>query len=164
VDLGMTAAFLVVSIAVLFQARAWPFRTSLFPLAAGSVLCGMALLKLALALAPARRLRAFEPRGLVEGDEVEEAEPIDIFATASHAQWVSALGWMGAFFAMLWLLGALVTVPLFALIYLISSRESPVLAGTYALASWLFVYGLFDRVLHTPLPVGALLTALGNLS
>ena len=65
---------------------------------------------------------------------------------------------------MLWLLGALVTVPLFALVYLLAaSRESPVLAGTYALASWVFVYGLFDRVLHIPLPAGILLTALGNI-
>ena len=101
----------------------------------------------------------------MDEEAAEEAELIDVFATASRAQWVSALGWMAAFFVMLWLLGALVTVPLFALVYLLAaSRESPVLAGSYALASWLFVYGLFDRVLHMPLPAGALLTALGNMS
>jgi putative tricarboxylic transport membrane protein len=157
-DLVITIAFLIVASAVLLQARAWPFRTSLFPLAAGSVLFGMALLKVALAFAPARRRVASKPLGLVEEANVEEAESIDVFATASHAQWVSALGWLSAFFAMLWLLGALITVPLFAMLYLLAaSRESPVLAGSYALASWLFVYGLFDRVLHTPLPAGALL-------
>jgi hypothetical protein len=60
---------------------------------------------------------------------------------------------------MLWLLGALVTVPLFALVYLlVASRESAVLAGSYALVSWAFVYGLFDRLLHIPLPRGVLLT------
>ena len=158
VDVAITVAFLIVAVAVLLQARTWPFRTSLFPLAAGSVLFGMALLKLALD-APARGLVAIKRQGLVEEEEAEVAELIDVFATASRAQWVSALGWMGAFFAMLWLLGALVTVPLFALLYLLAaSRESPVLAGSYALASWLFVYGLFDRVLHTPLPAGALLS------
>ena len=94
----------------------------------------MALLKLALAFAPARRRIAIKPLGLVEEDSAEEAELIDVFATASRAQWVSALSWMGAFFAMLWLLGALVTVPLFAMLYLLAaSRESPVLAGSYAL-------------------------------
>ncbi len=56
---------------------------------------------------------------------------------------------------MFWLLGALVTVPLFAVVYLLAvSRQSPVLAGSYALVSWMFVYGLFDRVLHIPLPAG----------
>lgn len=165
VDLAITVAFLIVAAAVLLQARAWPFRTSLFPLAAGSVLFGMALLKLALALAPERRVMATKRQGLLEEEEAAEAELIDVFATASRAQWLSALSWMGAFFAMLWLLGALVTVPLFALVYLLAaSRESPWLAGSYALASWLFVYGLFDQVLHTPLPSGVLLTALGNMS
>lgn len=162
VDVAMTVAFLIVAVGVLLQARAWPFRTSLFPLAAGSVLFAMALLKLALAFAPTRRLVAIKPQGLVEEGEVEEAELIDVFATASHARWLSSISWMGTFFVMLWVLGALVTVPLFALIYLLAaSRESPLLAGSYALASWLFVYGLFDRVLHTPLPAGVLLTAFG---
>ncbi len=64
----------------------------------------------------------------------------------------------------MWLLGALVAVPLFALAYLLAvARQSPVLAGSYALVSWTFVYGLFDRVLHIPLPAGALLTSLGGM-
>jgi TctA family transporter len=96
-DLVITMAFLIVAAAVLLQARAWPFRTSLFPLAAGSVLFGMALLKVALAFAPARRRVAGKPLGPVEEESVEEAESIDVFATASHAQWVSALSWLSAF-------------------------------------------------------------------
>ena len=73
--------------------------------------------------------------------------------TASRAQWLTALGWMSAFFLMLWLLGALVTVPLFTLVYLLAaSRESPLLAGLCAFAAWAFVYGLFDRLLRIPLP------------
>jgi len=81
----------------------------------------------------------------------------DVFATASRAEWVAAVGWMAAFFLMFWLLGALVTVPLFAVMYLLAvARQSLVLAGSYALVSWMFVYGLFDRVLHVPLPAGVL--------
>jgi hypothetical protein len=73
--------------------------------------------------------------------------------TASRTEWLTSLGWMAAFFVMLWLLGALVTVPLFTLVYLLTaSRESPLLAGACALASWAFVYGLFDRLLRIPLP------------
>jgi hypothetical protein len=88
----------------------------------------------------------------------------EVFATASRGEWTAAGSWMAGFFLMLWLLGALVTVPLFAVAYLLTvSRRSPVLAGTYALVSWIFVYGLFDRVLHIPLPAGALLTRLGGM-
>jgi hypothetical protein len=71
---------------------------------------------------------------------------------------------MAAFFVMFWLLGALVTVPLFALVYLVLvSRQSAVAAGTYAVVSWAFVYGLFIQLLHIPLPAGLLLTSLGVL-
>jgi hypothetical protein len=60
---------------------------------------------------------------------------------------------MAAFFVSLWVLGTLITVPLFAVVYLmVAARSSPVLAGVYALASWAFVYGLFGRVLRLPLP------------
>jgi hypothetical protein len=60
---------------------------------------------------------------------------------------------MASFFVALWLLGALITVPLFAIVYLlVVPRSSPVLAGVYALASWAFVYGLFGRLLRLPLP------------
>jgi hypothetical protein len=62
------------------------------------------------------------------------------------------------------LLGALVTVPLFALVYLVLvSRQSAVAAGAYAVVSWAFVYGLFVQVLHIPLPAGVVLTNLGVL-
>ncbi|MSO82707.1 MAG: hypothetical protein EXQ53_05375 [Acidobacteria bacterium] len=97
------------------------------------------------------------PRSGPVEHEAEHADLPDVFATASRAEWISAVGWMATFFLMLWLLGALVTVPLFALAYLLAvSRQSPVLAGGYALVSWAFIYGLFDRVLHIPLPAGAL--------
>jgi hypothetical protein len=77
----------------------------------------------------------------------------DVFATATRGEWLSAIGWMAAFFLMLWLAGALIAVPLFAIVYLLAvSRSSPVLATVYALASWAFVYGLFGRLLRLPLP------------
>jgi hypothetical protein len=39
---------------------------------------------------------------------------------------------------------------------LVASRETLVVAIGYACVCWVFVYGLFDRVLHIPLPRGAL--------
>ena len=90
-------------------------------------------------------------------DALEVGDLPDVFATASRAEWLTALAWMATFFLLLWLVGALVAVPLFAVAYLLAAaRGSLVLAGTYALASWLFIYGLFDRALRVPLPTGAL--------
>ena len=148
-DLPITIGFLAVGAWVVLQARAWPFRTAVFPLATGALLAGLALLKIGLLTAPPK---VHAQAGPSYGEDIP-----DVFATASPGEWLSAIGWMAAFFLMLWLLGALVTVPLFAAAYLLAvSRQSPVLAGSYALVSWAFVYGLFDRVLHIPLPAGAL--------
>jgi hypothetical protein len=162
-DFAITVGFLVVAVVVLLQARGWPFRAGLFPLVTSSVLLGLVLLKLLLDFATPRRQASAVPRqGLLEDDKAAEAELIDVFTTASRAEWLSALGWMAAFFVMLWLLGALVTVPLFALVYLlVVSGESLVLAASCAFVCWVFIYGLFDRLLHIPLPPGALLTSLG---
>ena len=163
VDIAITAGFLAVGVVVLLQARGWPFRAGLFPLAASSLLLGLALLKLVLDVAiPGHPATTILRQGSAEEEKAAETDLIDVFFTASRADWLSALGWMAAFFVMLWLLGSLVAVPLFALIYLLLvSRESMLLAGSYALVSWAFVYWLFDRLLHVPLPSGALLTRLG---
>jgi TctA family transporter len=162
-DVLITLFLFALAVVVVIQARAWPFRTGVFPLAAGSLLCGLCLLQLLLtAFGRSRQPAAARP---VHEDAAQAAdiEPVDVFATASRKEWLAAVAWMAAFFTMLWLLGALVTVPLFALLYLrVASRETAGVASAYALAAWLFVYGLFDRLLHLPLPSGALF-ALGGI-
>ena len=150
-DRAITLGFLALAGVVLMDARAWPFRSGVFPLITGGVLCAASVLNLVIggkvATTPVE----------AEGEEVP-----DVLATASRAEWISSVSWMAAFFLMLWLLGALVTVPVFTIAYLLAaSRETPLMAGVYALASWAFVYGLFDRLLHLPLPAGVLLTSLG---
>ena len=145
---------------MLYQASAWPFRTAVFPLLTGAVLVSLSFASFV------GRVPRLVRRSLGEGgsgpadlDDVPE-----VFTTASGAEWRSAIGWMAAFFVMFWLLGALVTVPLFAVVYLaVVSRQSAVAAGTYAVVSWAFVYGLFVQLLHIPLPPGVLLTSLGEL-
>jgi TctA family transporter len=154
-DAAIAGLFLVIALVVILQARGWPFRTAVFPLATGWVLLGMSALKLGFAFR--------SPQAAADPPAVDDAA--GMLAHASGADWRSALGWMAVFFAMLWLAGALITVPLFALAYLtFVPRRSLALAGTYALASWAFVYGLFDRLLHIPLPPGLLLTAIGGLT
>jgi hypothetical protein len=155
-DIPITVGLLVMGAIVLLDARGWPFRTAVFPLATGLILVVLSAVKLVSHLVRTRsqvgrvRRRQAEaaPSGPGDIDEIP-----DVFATASRRDWLSALGWMAAFFVALWLLGALITVPLFALVYLLAvPRSSPLLAGVYALASWAFVYGLFGRLLRLPLP------------
>ena len=173
-DLPITIGFLVVGGAVVFEARGWPFRTAIFPLTTGAILLGLSLIKLAAAARTftvretacetVRETAASEadrpggpPKLYAEAEgpprTMTEIDIPDVFATATRREWLSAIGWMAAFFLTFWLLGALIAVPLFALVYLLAvPRSSPVLAGVYALASWAFVYGLFGRLLRLPLP------------
>ena len=156
-DIPITLGFLAAGGWVVIQALAWPFRTSVFPLATGSLLVALALVKLGTSVGQVR------PSAPV-ADQGAPTDLPEVFAGATRGEWTAAVGWMAGFFLMLWLLGALVSVPLFAIAYLLAvARRSPVLAGSYALLSWVFVYGLFDRVLHIPLPAGALLTRLGGV-
>jgi hypothetical protein len=168
-DIGLTAGFLLIAILVVVEARTWAFRAALFPLLTGSALLVLAALKLTLDIvgaarndAAARAAAAPHHKTLEEQDETDEPELEDVLLTATAAQWGTAIGWSATFFLMLWVLGALLTVPLFAILYLlVASRESILVALIYAAAAWFFVYALFVRVLHIPLPQGVLLTALG---
>jgi len=166
-DLPITLGFLMLAAWVLYQASAWPFRTAVFPLATGGLLLLFSAGQLMTHVGRTLRVRRASLTGsphrhddhadLKGPPHMQEDVVPDVFATASRAEWVSAFAWMAAFFLLLWLVGALVAVPLFALVYLLTAAGgSLVLAGTYALASWLFIYGLFDRALRVPLPQGAL--------
>lgn len=69
----------------------------------------------------------------------------------------SAIVWGSGFFASLWALGLAVTIPLFALVYLrLAAGEAWPKAAAYAFGAWLFVEILFVRLLHVPLPGGAI--------
>ncbi len=152
-DLVITAGFLALAIFVLLQARGWPVRAGLFPMMTGSALLVLSILKIVLDLArPAAPAVVARP-AIVEEEEEAEAELVDVFATATAAEWRSSLAWMAAFFLALWLLGALIAVPLYAVVYLlVASRERVLVAGTYGFVCWLFIYAVFDRLLHVPLP------------
>jgi hypothetical protein len=160
-DVPVVIGCLIVAVWVLYQAAGWPFRTAVFPFATGAILLGLSLTKLGAHMYVGRVPRADHEqsgRGPAEPPELDElADPPDVFATASRAEWLSALAWMAAFFLLLWLLGALVAVPLFAAAYLLTvARRGSIVAGVYACVCWLFIYGLFARALHVPLPAGVL--------
>jgi hypothetical protein len=162
-DFVITVGFLLLFVWVIYEARSFPYRAALFPVLTASVMVALVVLKL---VQDFRRRPAPTPVApgpqIIEEDVAAEAELEDIFETAPRSVWLGALAWLAAFFVLLWVLGMYITVPLFALVYLlVVSRDPPWLAGAYALASWLFVYGLFDQLLHIPLPAGALLGAIG---
>lgn len=68
-----------------------------------------------------------------------------------------ALAWFAGFFASVWLIGMLATVPLYSLGYLrLAAREPWTRALLLALIALAFVYVLFVNLLHVPLPKGVI--------
>lgn len=87
--------------------------------------------------------------------ELRRAQPLPVPAEAAFTR--AALGWGAVFLAMLWAFGLAVAIPLFALAYLHWAAGEPwVKAAVYGIVVWLFIYATFDRLLHIPLPGGAI--------
>lgn len=69
----------------------------------------------------------------------------------------TALVWAGAFFVSLWVIGLVYTVPLFTVAYLrVAAREPWPYAVAYAIVALAFIVLVFGRLLHVPLPAGAI--------
>lgn len=70
--------------------------------------------------------------------------------------------WFLGIFAAVYLLGFLIAIPLAAVAYLrFAARESWFMSAAVATVCWALVLGVFDRLLHVPLPAGELLRVFG---
>lgn len=87
--------------------------------------------------------------------ELRRAQPPPVPPEAAFTR--SALAWAAVFFAMVWAVGLAITIPLFAVCYLrLAAGEAWPKAGAYAAIAWLSIELLFIRLLHVPLPGGAI--------
>jgi hypothetical protein len=94
------------------------------------------------------------------------AEPSDdseVLTTAERTRRTAEIAaWIGGIFLAIYLLGFQIAVPLGAIAYLrVMAREGWVTSAIVAALCWGLVFGIFDRVLHVPLPTGQLLRMLG---
>lgn len=87
-------------------------------------------------------------------DDQEEDESLEyVFATAGARAWTASLAWISAFFVSFFVLGAYLTVPLFALVYLrVAGKASWWAAAAYAAVSGAVIYLVFNNLVYIPLP------------
>lgn len=87
-------------------------------------------------------------------DDQEDDESLEyVFATAGARAWAASLGWITAFFVSFFVLGAFITVPLFAVFYLrFAGRSSWWAAAAYAVVTGAVIYLVFNNVVFIPLP------------
>ena len=90
---------------------------------------------------------------IVDDDQEEDESMEYVFATAGGRAWAAALGWVAAFFLSFFVLGAFITVPLFAFVYLkVSGKAAWWSAALYAVVTGVLIYVVFRDVVYIPLP------------
>jgi hypothetical protein len=159
-DVILTVALLTVFAGAYALSLAWPFRTALFPRLVSAAGVILALVQLAALAARARRATVVpdETAPVHRGGEDEGDHSVGyVFASAGGRAWGAALGWIAAFFVSLWLVGAVPTVPAFALLYLrVAGGASWRAAAVYAVVAGVVVFAVFGRLLSVPMPTGVL--------
>jgi hypothetical protein len=87
-------------------------------------------------------------------DEQEEDESMEyVFASAGGRAWLAALAWVVTFFVSFFVLGAYITVPVFAFVYLmVSGRTKWWAALIYAVVTGVIIFVVFRDIVFIPLP------------
>jgi len=102
------------------------------------------------------------------GEEARYREVLDIPVDRSippqvmMRHTVKTASWIAAFACGIWFLGFLISIPLFVFFYLIYEAQARRFAGLMiAGLTFLFVWGVFEMMMHLAWPEAALLTLLG---
>jgi hypothetical protein len=104
-------------------------------------------------------LCAFGGAGASEGHAVDFEFTKDIDPAVVKWRTLAIFTWVVGFFLMILMLGFPVAVPLFVFLYMRwAGGERWTLSLSLTLFSWIFIEGLFDRLLHIPMPQGWLLS------
>ncbi|MGH2450315.1 MAG: tripartite tricarboxylate transporter TctB family protein [Candidatus Limnocylindria bacterium] len=147
IEIALSLTLVVVFGWAAWEATHWSARASLFPLAIAIPAAVLAVLQTALSM-----------RGAPSAPATDSELPPEV----RTRRMLEIAGWIAGLVAGLALLGFLVTIPLVSFLYLrLGAREGWLMSAAIAAGSWAFVYGLFDRALHVPLPAGPLLRLLG---
>ena len=140
----MSLGIMVIVTWMVLSALKWPFRSFLFPVVIGIPVFVMAAVEFCFSL--------FERQGKVS----EEALPLH--------RTLGSYGLIIGFLLLVLLFGFPVSVPLFVFFYLkVHGKEKWVLSLGLAAAAWMFLYGLFIRVLHVPFEEGWIVDGLKAL-
>ena len=139
---------------MILTAIKWPFKTALFPLVIGVSVFLMAGAELILSLM-ARERKASKQGTL----DFQLSEGMDE-AVALRRTWV-AFGWIASFFLLILSVGFSIAVPLFVFSYVkIHGKEKWGISILMGALAWVFFYGLFIRLLNTPMMEGWLFRGL----
>ena len=138
----------------LYSSIDWPLRTALFPRVIGIPLLLLALTEMILSMLGVEKKR--------EGHAVDFELTTDVDPVIARKRTVAIVGWTLGFLALILVIGFPIAVPLFVFLYLkLVGKEGWLLTLILTALSWLFIEGLFNRLLHIPFPEGWIFSLLG---
>ncbi len=148
---AMFTTFVAVVLALaLFQSRTFGFRAGLFPWVIGIPTLLLTLVQLGKDI-----MGREKPKAAAAEWEVQ----VNVSPEVARRRTTSILAWTVGVFVAIWLLGFSNAVLVSMVLYLkIAGKEKWPITLAVSLLTWLFVYGLFERVLSIPFPDGLLLT------
>jgi putative tricarboxylic transport membrane protein len=134
----------------LWQSRNFGFRAGLFPWAIGTPTLILACAQLARDLYGRKKKR----RG-----ESTETGAHDVAPAEAKQRTISIIIWTIGFFLVIWILGFSYAVPLTMLAYLwLAAKERWPIVLSVTFFTWLFYWGLFEKMLNVPFPDGLLIS------
>lgn len=143
-----------------YEAQVFPEGARLFPLAIALPALALALLQAVLSLRARASVPAEEVADMAEVPDIADEDTLE--GPERTRRTAEIAGWILGIFAAVFLLGFQLAVPLAAVAYLrIAAREGWFASVAVAALCWALVFGVFDRLLHVPLPPGVLLRLFG---
>lgn len=138
----MGLCLMVISVGVIMTALKWPFKTALFPVVIGIPVFFMAMAEFFLNL-------------LGKGESGEKTSTIDFKLSESVDEalavrrTISIFLWILGFFFLILLVGFLIAVPIFFVLFLkLKGEEGWKISIGLAAMAWLCFFGLFVWLLH----------------
>ena len=131
----------------LYTSLHWPFRTALFPRVIAFPLLILCVIEMVLSVAVVEKGRG--------GHAVDFEMTTDVDPRTARKRTLAIFSWTVAFLALIVGVGFPLAVPLFVFLYLkVAGKEGWVLTLLLTALSWLFMEGLFNRLLHIPFAPG----------
>jgi hypothetical protein len=147
-DVVLTVLLLALFGWAFLETAQWSIRAALFPRIVTATAVVLTALHLLQAL---RRLR----RPAATRDEANPDDVEYIFRTAGARRWAATLGWVAAFFVLLYVTGLYVTAPVYSLLYLrFVGKRTWIFSAIYAIVIAVVLYVAFALALGVPTPPG----------
>lgn len=137
-----------------WAAVGWTFKAKLFPLTVSIPLIVLAIVQLV--------MEVLGKAELAGGPAVDLEFSADVPPEVARRRAIGAFLWVAGFILLVYLLGFPLAVPIFMFSYFSTqSRVGLLLSFGLTVATWLFFYGLFQRLIHLSFEDGLIQTLLG---